>query len=106
MAGADLVHGHRGLGETLRQRPGRPGVVQVDVRNHDPVEMVDAGGIEAGQSVLEGALRARLDQGRLLATDDEDGGHLLVPVHLGIDDDRPCIHICHLTKALACRDAA
>jgi hypothetical protein len=83
---ADPVNGDGGVGETLRQGSGRSGVIEMDVRYDDPVKIVDAVALQSLEYVGDLALRAGLDQRRLLAAYDERSGDPVEAVHLRIDD--------------------
>src|SRR5680860_620645 len=86
MANPHLVNRDTRLGEMPSQSSRRPGVVEVNMSNDDPVEGLDAGVSEAREDMLDRRLRACLDQGGLLVGNQEGTGDSWQAVHLGVDD--------------------
>jgi hypothetical protein len=63
-------------------------VIEVDVRDDDPVEVFDPVAFQSIQDGGDGALGTGLDQSRLLAAHDESSRDPVETVHLRVDDQR------------------
>jgi hypothetical protein len=94
MGSPHSVDGDGRIGEALRDGPRGAGVIEVDMCDDDPVEVVDAVAFEPSEDVIDRALGPGLDESRLLAAYDESSRDPLGSMHLRIDDQRfvhsPC----------------
>ena len=82
---ADLVHPYLGFGESGREGACGPRMIEMYVGDEDPIEMIDAGGLEPREDVRNGGLGPGLHERDLVgAAHHEDAGDSFLAVHLRV----------------------
>jgi hypothetical protein len=74
------------VGILVRKGSGGPGMIEMYVSNQDPIQAVDTEVLESCDDVLDGGLRSRFYQGKLISGHHERSGDAIEAVHACIDD--------------------
>lgn len=82
----NLVNGHRRLGVASGECAGGSGMVEVDVRDDDPIEPLDVVCSKGLEDLVDRRLRSRLNQRSLFPPQQECAGYPGMTVHMSIDD--------------------